>query len=138
MIVRCVKDRLAIGDPELANDFAATEDSDFLVTIGTTYIVHAILQHRDFLNFLVLDKHGLPSACPIHFFVIEDAVLPENWYFRSFVEQSNCLTKWRMGYRRFVEDEGHYEGVILHHKVDLEVFFSSTGMSGAKMPDNNH
>jgi hypothetical protein len=99
--------------------------TEFHLTVGEEYGVHAMALWESGLAILVVDDTDLPRWQPIELFSITDHRISAQWEF-DFGEPADVV-KALWGYPSLVRDPDHHDSLSELAPGVLEVFRSETG-----------
>lgn len=99
--------------------FSSTE---FQLEIDALYTVYGIVLKNGVISYLTMDRwKTLPFWLPAELFLVEDHLLPLDWYYRHFyppIEGKEAL--W--GYEELVLDPNHYLKLIERDNEAVKIF----------------
>ena len=94
------------------------------IEIGKTYIPYGISVLFNVIHYLIFPDNGvLPTWTPAELFLIEDNLLPTEWYFRYFHEKEHpdyFSAIW--GYKELVNEDDHWFNLFEGQKDAINMF----------------
>ncbi|MCC8250036.1 hypothetical protein [Saccharothrix luteola] len=99
--------------------------TEFHLTVGGEYDVHAMALWESGLVIMVVDDTGLPRWQPVELFSIVDRRIPAQWEFGLGDPADVVKALW--GYPSLVRDPDHHDSLSELVPNALEVFRSETG-----------
>jgi hypothetical protein len=99
--------------PDSCQELGYTSRSKLDVTINHEYVVYAMMLTRGVLNYLIVDKHDLPSWIPAAAFDVIDGAIPSQWIFGENLKDRDYVVEATWGFRELVEDETFFDDLAV-------------------------
>ncbi|UTR15006.1 phosphoribosylaminoimidazole synthetase [Salipaludibacillus sp. LMS25] len=122
MKVRCLSNN-GRGLTKKALSIGNSIETQYSLENDKIYTVYGINVWDEVMHYLVLGKdENFPSWYPAELFEVVENVLPYEWYFNYYGEDSvtGVLAIW--GYKELVLDTNHYIELIEREKNELNIF----------------
>jgi hypothetical protein len=116
--------RFSKGDQLVSQRFEEgyTPATEFHLTVGQTYDVHAMALWESGLVTLLVDDTGRPGWQPVELFTIADHRLPADWEFD--MGEPTDMVKAIWGYSTLIRDPDHHDSLSELKPAALEIFWS--------------
>lgn len=92
------------------------------IEIGKIYNIYGMCLFGGKLDYLLVNKYNKPSFHAADYFRVIENVIPEYWQFK-FNQSGLYMVNAIWGYEKMVNDERHYNDLILDEGEAVSYFF---------------
>jgi hypothetical protein len=136
MQVLCVGNRGSDLPKAVLDRSGNFEASQFLLTIGSVYVVYGMAIRNANLGLLVLNDRARPIWSHLELFEVLDARVPSHWSFASLDEEVFGLSAlW--GYRSLIQNPSHNDDLMELERSAWKDFLSDNEWATREGADQN-